>query len=325
MPSLGIDVGGANLKVATDDGHFEIIYLPIWKRLNELESKLMAVREEFEPDNVGVVMTAELSDVFATKVEGVKRIAEIVNGVFGNAKFLDLDGSLKSYDEVIENPRDFMASNWIASAKFLLEEGWRNVLFTDMGSTTTDLIPITDRIEAGKTDYERLKRGELLYFGALRTPVFYILPKFDVPLASEFFSIAGDAFVVTGDIEPEDYTCDTPDGRGRDVESCMRRLARCVCADIEEVGDLYIMNLAETFKSRMLEILSNAIKTLTSKFGLRRVLGCGIGEFLLKEATEESGLEYVSLAEEYGEVSKALPAYAMSNLICRYYLSREKY
>ena len=315
MPSLGIDIGGANLKVSDADGRFRLIYLPMWKEFGRLKRALETIREIFEPDTVGGVMTAELSDVFSTKTEGILKIAKIVRDVFDRAFYLDLSGELRDYGEVLRNPKMFMASNWVASAKFLLKDGWRNFIFADMGSTTTDLIPVTSKIEAGKTDHERLKRGELLYFGVLRTPVFYILPEFDVPLASEFFAIAGDAFVVTGDIKPEDYTCEAPDGRGKDVESCMRRLARAVCCDLEEVGEDYVKAMAEAFRIAMIEKLVDGIKRISEKFGLDRVLGCGIGEFLLKEATELVGLEYVSIAEEYGEVSAVFPSYAMARLV----------
>ncbi len=315
MRSLGIDIGGANLKVATAEGDFKLIYLPIWKKLGELEGTLRQIKEEFDPDRVGVVMTAELSDIFPTKARGVLTIAEIVQKVFDDVYYLDLDGELRRYEDVLRKPKMFAANNWIASVRFLLEDSWRNFIFADMGSTTTDLIPVTDKIEAGKTDYERLKRGELLYFGVLRTPVFYILPKFDVPLASEFFAIAGDVFVVTGDIKPEDYTCETPDKRGKDVESCMRRLARTVCCDLEDVDKEYIKAMAESFKNAMIERLVKGIEQIHEKFKLDKVLGCGIGEFLLKEATKLVGLRYISIREKYGDVSTVFPSYAMAKLV----------
>ncbi len=315
MHSLGIDIGGANLKVSDADGRFRLIYLPIWKEFDRLKNELEVIRDSFEPDIVGVVMTAELSDVFPTKTEGILRIAKIVQEVFDRAFYLDVNGELRDYNYVLRNPRMFMASNWVASAKFLLKDGWRDFIFADIGSTTTDLIPVTDGIKAGRTDYERLRRGELLYFGVLRTPIFYILPKFDVPLASEFFAIAGDAFVVTGDIKSEDYTCETPDGRGKDVKSCMRRLARAICCDLEEVGEDYVRAMAEAFKIAMIRKLVDGIKRVSERFGLGKVLGCGIGEFLIREATELAGLEYVSIAEEYGEVSSVFPSYAMAKLV----------
>ncbi|HIP62698.1 MAG TPA: H4MPT-linked C1 transfer pathway protein, partial [Archaeoglobus profundus] len=172
MTSLGIDIGGANLKVADNHGNFKLIYFPIWKKLDKLEYQLRMIKDEFNADKIGVVMTAELSDIFDTKVEGVLKIAKIVSRVFEDVFFLDLNGELRRYDDVLKKPRMFAASNWVASVKFLIEEGWKYFIFGDIGSTTTDLIPVTDKIEAGRTDYERLKNGELIYFGVLRTPVF---------------------------------------------------------------------------------------------------------------------------------------------------------
>ena len=46
----------------------------------------------------------------------------------------------------------------------------------DMGSTTTDLIPIKGEPLAAKTDFLRLARGELVYMGLLRTRLDALLP-----------------------------------------------------------------------------------------------------------------------------------------------------
>ncbi len=168
MSSLGIDIGGANLKVASKDG-WEIIYFPMWREAESLEEKLREIAEKYSAAKAGVVMTAELADFFDSKAEGVEFIAKACENAFKDVRFLDVDGNLKPS---IDNPENFAASNWVASCRFLLEEGYGNFLFVDMGSTTTDIIPVTSKIEAAKTDFERLKRRELVYFGVLRTPVF---------------------------------------------------------------------------------------------------------------------------------------------------------
>jgi len=310
VTSVGIDVGGANLKFATPK-EGRIVYFPMWKRWRELKDALKKIDEEFKPEKVGVVITAELADVFKSKDEGVLYVSRAIEDVFSNVYYMDLDGNLKSE---IDNPRNFAASNWVASATFLLKN-YDHLIFADMGSTTTDLIPVTDKIMAAKTDYERLKRKELLYFGVLRTPVFYILPEFDVPLVPEYFAITADAFVVTGDIQPSDYTCDTPDGGGKDEKSCMLRLARTVCCDLEEVDYEYIKAIANKVREKMIEKVEKAMLELSELYGLDRVIGCGLGEFILKEATRKAGLRYISLAKEYGEMSRLFPAYAMSKLV----------
>ncbi|MET1123963.1 MAG: hydantoinase/oxoprolinase family protein [Archaeoglobaceae archaeon] len=311
MRSLGIDVGGANLKVA-GDGLAEIVYFPMWRRASELETVLKELAARYGADRAGVVITAELADVFESKDEGVSFIAKACRNAFGEVYFLDVDGEI-SRD--VTNLRRFAASNWVASAKFLLKEGFRNFLLVDIGSTTADFIPVTDRIEAARTDYERMRRGELIYFGILRTPVFYVLPEFEVRLASEFFAITADVFVVTGDIEPEDYNCDTPDGAGKDYYSCLRRLARLFCADLEEIGEEKLRRFAEAVRNRMVADVSEAVKQKISEYGLEQVLGCGIGEFVIREACELAGVDYTLLSDLYGEYSKLFPAFAMFKLV----------
>ena len=309
--NIGLDIGGANLKVASED-EGEIIYFPMWKKWRELDKQLFKIREKYGPKKVGVVITAELADSFNNKVDGIEYISSVVERVFDSEiYYLDVNGNIKSK---IDDPRLFAASNWVASTMFLLNS-FKNFLFADMGSTTTDLIPVTNKIEAAKTDYERLKRGELLYFGILRTPVFYVLPEFDAPLASEFFSITGDVFVLTDDITAKDYSCETPDGKGKRKKECMRRLARTLCCDLDEIGEEKILELAESVKNAMIKKTSEAMIKLSSKYGLDKVIGCGIGEFILEEASKKANLEYISINESFGYFSSLFPAYAMAKLI----------
>lgn len=312
MSSLGIDVGGANLKIASEDG-WEILYYPMWRRAGELESVLKDIAKKYSASRAGVVMTAELSDVFRSKEEGVKFIANACKKVFDEVFFLDLNGNLS---DAVYDPRQFAASNWIASTSFLLKEGYRDFLFVDIGSTTADIIPVTDKIEAAKTDFERLKRGEMIYFGILRTPVFYVLKEFEsAPLCPEFFAITADVFITTGDIAEDDYTCETPDGKGRDKISCMRRLARTICCDLEELGVDKVTQLAFEAKKSMKEWLKIAISKKLEEYGVKRVFGCGIGEFLIREVCRDAGIRFSGISDMYGEYSKLFPAFAMLKLV----------
>lgn len=309
---LGIDVGGANLKVAHKDGA-EIVYFPMWKKARELESLLKNISKKYDAKKAGVVMTAELADVFESKRDGVNFVANACKNAFEEVVFLDIEGNLS---DRIDDPLKFAASNWIASCKFLISEGFRNFLFVDIGSTTTDIIPVTDKIEAAKTDYERLKREEMLYFGILRTPVFYILREFEnAKLVPEYFSITADVFILTDDINSSDYTCETPDGKGRDKFSCKRRLARSLCCDVEEMGEKKIEEMAFKIKKEMVKEVSKAIRDKVEYYGLKRVFGCGIGEFLIEDACKNLGIECVLLSSIYGDFSKIFPAFAMMKLV----------
>lgn len=311
MTVLGLDIGGANLKLSCEN-YSQIIYFPLWDRYSELEQKLIDINTQIKPRKVGVVLTAELADCFSSRVEGIKSIFSVVQDAFScEVLFLNINGEFQLLEN-ISDPEMFFASNWIASTNFLLSEGWQDFILADMGSTTTDLIPVTDKV-LGRSDHERLKRGELFYCGVLRTPVFYTLPNFDVPLIPEYFAINGDAFVVTGDLNPKDYTCDTPDGRGKSKEECMSRMARSVCLDADG-NEEYIEKLALKVKEEAINRTGQMMEKVAAENGVNRVLGCGLGEFILQKAALRAGLEYYSLADKY-PCTDLFPAYAISKLV----------
>lgn len=298
----GIDVGGANIKV-WDGEKSRIYYFPMWERWRELEDFLASLNLS---GKAGVVMTGELADSFPSKAEGVRFIAEAVSNVFEDVVFIDVEGNLK---RSIDFPEKFAANNWIASVVFLANE-YDDFIFADMGSTTTDIIPVKGgRILAEKTDFGRLERNELLYFGMLRTPASFLLRR---NCSSEYFSITADAMRVLGLIEEERYNCETPDGRGKTREECMQRLARQVCADLEEIGESFVLKLAEEIREEMVQRVSKALKDKKDEYGIERVVGCGIGEPLLEISSELAGMEYISLKEKYGDVSEIFPAFAIA-------------
>ncbi|KAF5431769.1 hypothetical protein C5S36_09850, partial [Candidatus Methanophagaceae archaeon] len=79
--------------------------------------------------------------------------------MFGDTIFFDTDCTFKDSSSVDKEPLSFSATNWLASAQFLAEE-YKNVIFVDIGSTTTDVIPLVEgKIKAKKADLERLKSG----------------------------------------------------------------------------------------------------------------------------------------------------------------------
>src|SRR5512137_2792640 len=132
---LGLDIGGANTKAASSDGLFaESVYLPLWKHAPlEKALRLLALQE---PQAVAVVITGELADCFSTKREGISSLTAAVKRAFSCPIYFWGASGFAWTD-----PLEMAAANWAASAAFLAREVG-DCLFVDMGSTTTDLIPI---------------------------------------------------------------------------------------------------------------------------------------------------------------------------------------
>ncbi|MGA9140812.1 MAG: hydantoinase/oxoprolinase family protein [Methanocella sp.] len=309
-------MGGANTKAATSDGRYvETIYLPLWKSA-DLKGTLERIKRN-APDAgaVGITITGELADCYPTKKDGVDQIACTVKSVFPGAVFYGSDG--RFYDNT-DDYRLFSAANWSASARYI-GRVHGDVLFVDIGSTTTDIIPVLGGIPAaGATDFERLARSELIYAGALRTNLAALLHTveakgFTVRTASELFAITADVYLILGRITPEDYSCDTPDGGGKDPESAARRIARLVCCDLSELDTDDIRSIAMQAYKRQLDDLSDAIRMVSGRHGLKRAAICGLGAFLARDAL--FGLEMPCAQVSDERISKVFPAYAVANLL----------
>src|SRR6185503_8193489 len=87
-----------------------------------------------------------------------------------NVHVFGTDGHFGSADQARADPLRVAAANWAATAHLVAKTTPTCVLI-DIGSTTTDIIPIIDGRVAvsGRTDPDRLASGELVYTGALRT------------------------------------------------------------------------------------------------------------------------------------------------------------
>jgi (4-(4-[2-(gamma-L-glutamylamino)ethyl]phenoxymethyl)furan-2-yl)methanamine synthase len=91
--TIGIDIGGANTKVASASGAARSFYFPLWRK-NDLANLLRRVKDDFKPERVGIVITGELADTFSSKKEGICSIAEVANSVFSNPYYLNVHGEL---------------------------------------------------------------------------------------------------------------------------------------------------------------------------------------------------------------------------------------
>lgn len=303
---IGIDIGGANLKIATDD-YTRIEYCPLWEGA-DLFSRLVDYRDE----RAAVVITGELADCFGSKMEGIKSIVSTVKKAIPDAIFFGTDGNF--YNKAVPQ---LAAANWLASA-FHLMERYHGRILVDMGSTTTDIIPLVD-IDSllGLTDLQRLQRGYLVYTGLLRTPVAAMIDAVEIqsirtPVSSEVFAIAADVHLLLGHIDEMGYTCPPPDGKEIAWEASIRRLARMVCADPDEIGEDGILEMASQIWRVQKTTIMNAIERTKISTGADGVITAGIGSGLL--AREFAGRD---LSDEIGSFAEVLPAHAVKEVALR--------
>jgi len=319
MKIIGIDIGGANTKIASaDGGTIELHYIPLWKD-TRLPAALKEIADRLHPDKVCVVMTGELADCFADKETGIRFIMDAVEDAFDcETRYINSKGR---FADTSGDVQDLAAANWAASAHLVGAE-LGSCVFVDVGSTTNDIIPIIDgRHAAGHTDFSRLLRSELVYAGTLRTNIAALLDTVIVSggtcrISSELFANTADAYLILGDITQDLYSCETADGAGKTKNDAMRRLARVVCADLTEISAKDVENIARQVKEKQVSVLSEAIYEVAERNGLNRIAGAGIGDFLIRDAAERLGFEYISVAKRWGtEISKVFPAYAAAKML----------
>ncbi len=318
--TMGLDIGGVNTKAAFISTQKDTVktlktaieYFPIWKggkdQLPQVLEKLRKLLVDSTTlDGVGVTMTAELSDIYWTKKEGVNHILDCVTQVFSDVPtfVLNVDAKLISIREARKKPLKVAAANWTATG-WMVSQMIENCLIVDVGSTTTSIIPIVNgEIAAdGKTDLEKLSNGELVYTGALRTNVATIVNYIPfrggkTRVSSELFAQSGDVHLLLNHIKAEDCTVETADGRKMNRKEAMARLARVVCADIDLLSEQEVLDMARFIYGKQVEQIAEGLRQVYERMYQRiqddiPVVVTGLGRnFLARQAAETAGLNKV--------------------------------
>lgn len=316
---IGWDIGGANTKAVflrTENGQVReykslIEYFPVWKNPEKLSEVLLTLKEKVSGnaklDGVGLTMTAELSDAYLTKRDGVNHILACAAQAFEDLPLfvLDVDATLRSTDAARSEPLSVAAANWAATG-WLVAKLVKTCVIVDVGSTSTSIIPVVDgRVSAaGKNDLEKFMVGELVYTGSLRTNIVAIVSS--IPLrdgkarvASELFAQSADAHLVLGNITEDEYTAETADGRGKTRGEALARLARVVCADMEMLAEKEIVQIAKYVHTRQVEQIAEGLSPVYSRVRSLAsaeipVVVTGLGkDFLARSAAESVGVDAI--------------------------------
>lgn len=330
MTVVGLDVGGAHLKLADTAGRSRHCPYPLWKRPDALSDALQGRLAEF-PDcaHVAVTMTGELADCFATKEEGVRCIVEATERAAGSRRvqYYQTHGALVDAGQAVKDYRLTAAANWHALATFVAKEFHVTAgLLIDIGSTTCDLIPLQNGQPAtdSTSDLHRILRGELLYTGIDRSPVCAVTQQVTLRgqvcwLAQELFATMADVYLLLGHLPEEEGFTDTADGRPRTREHAQARLARMLCADARDLTHTELIDVATQVASHQAMRLAEGIRRIADRIHAPRsqVIMAGHGDFLVHRVLDqlEASWPTRSLAEHLGaDLSRAATAYAVAQL-----------
>lgn len=299
MTTLGLDIGGANIKAATAHGVAESTPFPLWKTPEQLSAALRSlITHSGDIDRLAVTMTGELADCFATKAEGVERILAAVQAAAEGrcVKVWSTAGRFITPDEAVADPFAVAAANWHALATWAGQHyPCRAGLLIDIGSTTTDIIPLRDGVpcSVGQTDLTRLQSSELVYTGVRRTPLAAVANTVPfrgqaVVISSELFATTLDVHLLRGDIAEDATDTDTANGRPATRTHAVDRIARMLCADRTEITDDEFIELTRSWADHQCGQIAAAVECVLrrQRTTCESVVISGSGTFLARRVTE---------------------------------------
>lgn len=319
---VGVDIGGANLKYADASRVAVSRTFPMWRLPEQLADALAEdLGRMTKIDALAVTMTGELADCFLDRAIGVDHIvshtcqAATRLGI-RQVAFYAVDGRFRDADQARRDVDLVAAANWHALASFVASQIVSDATLIDIGSTTTDIVPIAaGRVAtSATTDLDRLAEGSLVYVGCRRTPVCALVDRLrfrdrEISVMNEVFATIDDARMVLETVPEDAQDSDTADGMPRTRDFAANRLARMIGLDRRTVSAADAQELAR-------DVILSAQRRLRE--GLQKIpatsviLISGHGQDLLDFPDHKTVLQ---LSEQLGSaVSRCAPSYAVASL-----------
>ena len=336
---LGLDIGGANIKLSTSDGQYvRTIVFSMWSQYSELANTISKLLGEYQnshgtPQALAITMTGELADCFQSKCDGVVHIS---NAVLEAAQGIDeiwfykTGGDWCTARDAESQWPTLAASNWHAMAQYCgqaIPKGTHIVV--DIGTTTTDIIPLSNGKVATEAtdDISRLQQGQLVYCGVERTSLSSLVSDLLIdgivtPVARELFATTLDTFLLTGEIPERPSDRNTADGHSVSKEAAHRRIARLICQCPELLSESQTQQMAQQTRNAVVQLLSSALRQVTAEMTLPvdSIIAVGQGTFLLSDIA--SGITIRQLHNLHPEgcdnLARIGPAFAVAVLLERH-------
>jgi len=351
---LGLDIGGANtkaslilfrnLEIIKSDSYVE--YFPFWeKNLNDIPKMLKRIISNLIDKNgytlnnvlnIIITITAELSDAFQTKKEGIFTILNALEAVFDRERLKFITNRIKfvDYETAKSDYSSISATNWVSTALFL-GKFISDCILIDAGSTTIDIIPILKSVPVpqGKDDISRLINHELIYTGGLRATIPSITHHVpykgkDIRVSFEKFALISDVHRILNHISVKDYINDTADNRSKSLYDCYARLSRVICMDIETISKQDLNLIANYIYQKQLDIIKKEIRAFMNNLIIRfkefkgkpKFVITGLSaDFLIRNTLQNLGFRNILSYEEITSIPNHISSSAFAVAGAFYY------
>ena len=320
---LGWDIGGAHLKVAAVDRKAKVLQVvqlpcPLWLGLEHLDHAISLALAEMPRARLhAITMTGELTDLFRNRAQGVNAIIARVAKQVPVSRTIIYAGpaGFLTPQAATQKTGDVASANWAASAQ-LVASRTPDALFVDIGSTTTDLVPIRGGVlrVRGFSDAERLACEELVYTGVVRTPVMALAERIPfegqwIPAMAEYFATTADVYRLTGELPEGADQLPAADNGGKTVRDSARRLARMIGRDLESAPLVQWKRCARHLADLQLWQIRQACERVLSRTDAADrgpVVGAGTGRFVARKLAAQLGRRY----RDFGSLIDTAPGAA---------------
>jgi probable H4MPT-linked C1 transfer pathway protein len=308
---IGWDIGGAHVKAARIEAGRVVdvrqLPCPLWQGADRLTPVLETLRSAFGSADLHIAtMTGELADIFPDRRTGVLAIVDALVRALpqGTLRLYAGPHGLIAPALAASHIEAIASANWHASAALAARYG--DALFVDIGSTTTDIVPLQNGgVHArGYTDADRLASGELVYTGLTRSFVMALAPRAPfagrwTTLAAEYFASAADVHRILDTLHEAADQMDTADGRPKTVGASRARLARMIGQDAADASDADWHALAAWFSEVQLRQIHDGALLVLSGAGLppdAPVITAGVGALIGQRLADRLGRRSVPFA-----------------------------
>jgi (4-(4-[2-(gamma-L-glutamylamino)ethyl]phenoxymethyl)furan-2-yl)methanamine synthase len=294
---IGWDIGGVHLKAArAENGRVTKAAqyaAPLRSGTERLLQALSEARRDMgHADRHVVTMTGELADTFSSRVEGVGHLAALAARELGNPSIYAGPAGCVGPQDAHKHHAEIASANWHACAT-LTARKCGDALFIDLGSTSTDIVPVSGgKVAArGYTDSQRLAAGELVYTGIVRGFVMATAKRVPfrgawMPLVNENFATMADVHRILGTLPPDVDLMATADGRDKTIAGSRARLARMLGTDASDADDETWTSVAWWFAEAQIRAIFDAASLVLSAGALPSVttiVAAGIGGAVVEE------------------------------------------
>lgn len=310
---IGWDIGGAHVKAARiEAGRVSDVMqwvCPLWQGMAHLDAVFEAAAQRW-PDHGdaehAVTMSGEMADIFANREAGVAALAGRLASRFGRgASFYAGRSGWQPHEAVLEYWADVASANWHATAALIASRVPAAVL-VDIGSTTTDFIAIREGVLAsrGMDDAGRLRSGELVYQGVVRTPLCALSQRIRFRgephnVMNELFATTADVYRLTGELDALHDQHPTADGGAKDRMASCQRLARMIGRDARDASMADWESFAREWRKAQLAHLSTNLAQVLGRVGLGHdvvLVSAGCGAFLADELAAQFGRDVIAFS-----------------------------